>query len=610
MLGKLLGRGKLLGGAVLVALVLVLSASAALAADMIKVQGESMTLATGISVVSDSNAEPTGAGKAIRYSANATARKSVTYTKGASQIVVRARKDGTNAQHPLLKVYTKTGTQTPVLRGSATVSSTSYREYTFPFSASSGTHQIQVRAANIGSGKLLRVDYFRIPESTSTTLPTHQAQRAERFTDTTSVATHFAFNGSGYATGFADLKSALCDMDGVENIRDNAVLYGDSRDTAIYDRYKALFNDCGIRTTLLVDFDFENMNPPTSQKINQMLALGGGAIAAWEGPNEWNNTNKGGNNPDWATELFQFQQQLFAAVNASQQPGIPVLCPSINAIVDGVKVDLSKVPDMGAYCDVNNIHNYPGGNPPTWGNPGIDEQGNSLFDLNMPIGDHVGDPNYATYLTETGYHHSLTYPNGNGVPEDIMAEYEPMLWAEYFNASFDPDHPGTSLVRTSINQLYDNITGTTPQANYGMIETDFRRKANYKSLENMLDIVADPATNAATFTSGSLSYDIIGESAQVHTILLQKANGKFYLMMWQEDRRYDWRDSSERYITVAAENVTVDFQGTPDVKVYSPVEIAWSSGASALSSPKRTLLNAGSVTEPIDTKMKVFEITP
>src|SRR5918994_4706222 len=120
MIGKLLGRGKLLGGAVLVALVVLLCASAALAADMIKVQGESMTLATGISVVSDSSAEPTGAGKAIRYTANATARKSVTYTKSASQIVVRARKDGTNAQHPLLKVYTKSGTQSPVLRGSAT----------------------------------------------------------------------------------------------------------------------------------------------------------------------------------------------------------------------------------------------------------------------------------------------------------------------------------------------------------------------------------------------------------------------------------------------------------------------------------------------------------
>src|SRR5215208_2093276 len=168
MRAKLLGRGKLLGSAALVAAVLLLSASAALAADMIKVQGESMTLATGISVVSDSNAEPTGAGKAIRYSANATARKSVSYTTGASQIVVRARKDGTNAQHPLLKVYTKTGTQTPVLRGSATVSSTSYREYTFPFSASSGTHQIQVSGANIASGRLLRVDYFRIPEDAPT----------------------------------------------------------------------------------------------------------------------------------------------------------------------------------------------------------------------------------------------------------------------------------------------------------------------------------------------------------------------------------------------------------------------------------------------------------
>jgi len=79
--------------------------------------------------------------------------------------------------------------------------------------------------------------------------------------------------------------------------------------------------------------------------------------------------------------------------------------------------------------------------------------------------------------------------------------------------------------------------------------------------------------------------------------------------MWQEDRRYDWRDAWEHYITVAAENVTIDFQGTPDVKVYSPVDIAWSSGASALSSPSRTLVDAGSVTEPINTKMKVFEIT-
>ena len=331
-------RGKLLGGATLVTAVLLLCASAALAADMIKVQGESMTLATGISVVSDSSAEPTGAGKAIRYNANATARKSVTYTKGATQIVVRARKDGTNAQHPLLKVYTKTGTQTPVLRGSATVSSTSYREYTFPFSASSGTHQIQVRGANIASGKLLRVDYLRIPESTGTTLPTHQAQRAERFTDTTSVGTHFAFNSTGYATGFADLKSALCDMDGVENIRDTAVLFGDSRDTAIYDRYKELFQDCGIRTTLLVDKRPPGaLNTITPEKINQMLTLGGGAIGAWEGPNEYNNTNKNGNNPDWATELFQYQKELFAAVNASQQPGIPVLVPSLNHRVNGVR---------------------------------------------------------------------------------------------------------------------------------------------------------------------------------------------------------------------------------------------------------------------------------
>ncbi|HET6659007.1 MAG TPA: hypothetical protein VFH16_03730, partial [Rubrobacter sp.] len=157
----------LIGAFVAVAMLL-LGTLTAFAADMIKVQGESMTLATGISVVPDSSAEPTGAGKAIRYTANATARMNVTYTKGATQIVVRARKDATNANHPLLKVFTKTGTQSPVLRGTATVSSTSYQEYTFPFTANSGTHQVQVRGANIASGRLLRVDYFRIPEAAPT----------------------------------------------------------------------------------------------------------------------------------------------------------------------------------------------------------------------------------------------------------------------------------------------------------------------------------------------------------------------------------------------------------------------------------------------------------
>lgn len=70
----------------------------------------------------------------------------------------------------------------------------------------------------------------------------------------------------------------------------------------------------------MVDLHSETLNPITPQKTNQMLTLGGAAIEAWEGPNEYNNTNKGGNNPDWATKLAQFQQVLFAAVNARSSP--------------------------------------------------------------------------------------------------------------------------------------------------------------------------------------------------------------------------------------------------------------------------------------------------
>jgi hypothetical protein len=199
----------LVGAFVAVALLL-LGTVTAFAADMIKVQGESMTLATGISVVNDSSAEPTGAGKAIRYTANATARRNVTYTKGATQIVVRARKDGTNANHPLLKVFTKTGTQSPVLRGTATVSSTSYQEYTFPFSANSGTHQVQVRGANIASGRLLRVDYFRIPEDAPTvdTTPPDTTIASGPTGTVSGSSVRFAFSSSEAGSTFE------CKLDG------------------------------------------------------------------------------------------------------------------------------------------------------------------------------------------------------------------------------------------------------------------------------------------------------------------------------------------------------------------------------------------------------------
>jgi hypothetical protein len=134
----------------------------------------------------------------------------VTYTKGATQIVVRARKDGTNANHPLLKVFTKTGTQSPVLRGTATVSSTSYQEYTFPFSANSGTHQVQVRGANIASGRLLRVDYFRIPEdapTVDTTAPDTTIDSGLSGTVSTSPVS-FAFSSSEAGSTFE------CKLDG------------------------------------------------------------------------------------------------------------------------------------------------------------------------------------------------------------------------------------------------------------------------------------------------------------------------------------------------------------------------------------------------------------
>jgi hypothetical protein len=602
-----ISKAKPLLGAALVAAVVLLSASAALAADMIKIQGESMNLATGISIVNDTAAEPTGAGKAIRFTSNAAAKKSVTYNASADEIIVRARKEGTKAQHPLLRVFTKTGTS-QILRGSVSVSSTTYKEYSFPFSASSGTYEIQVRGHDIGTGRQLRVDYFRIPVSappppTDTdgdgvpddtdncdtepgpasnggcpipSLPSHASKQADSFVDSIGVVTHIGFATTNYYQQLATHVKPALDELGVRHIRDHA----EPTRLDVHEKFAELKRDLGISVMV---HPHEDDFPMTATKINAMGDASGGAIEMWEGINEYNRIDS----PTWGAELENYQRAFFNAVQQSRYADLPVGCPSIMNPYPPIS-EIPRIENPG--CDWRLMHSYPGG--------GSHPDSTKLSNEDIPVANHVADdPNAQKPIvaSETGY----TVADGawQEVSELARAKYSPRLSLVYFQKGID---------RAYHYQLYDHKTGTLPTAHFGFLKNDWSKTPAWHSLENTIDILEDPGTS---FAPGSLKYELSGNSADVRSLLLQKRDGTFYLVLWQEVASYD--RASDQDISIVPEKVTVRFEGAKNVAVYAPRTISSSGPAdNAKAHPQRTLTGVTSITEPIEDEVNIIKITP
>ena len=86
-----------------------------------------------------------------------------------------------------------------------------------------------------------------------------------------------------------------------------------------------------------------------------------------------------------------------------------------------------------------------------------------------------------------------------------------------------------------------------------MIRYDWSEKPAFVALKNLMNLLKDAGS---AFTPGSLSYSISGGNANLHRSLLQKRDGRFYLILWQEVSSYD--NPNQRDITVPTQRVTIN----------------------------------------------------
>ncbi|MGO9837721.1 MAG: glycosyl hydrolase [Polyangiaceae bacterium] len=351
------------------------------------------------------------------------------------------------------------------------------------------------------------------------------AVRANDFLNSVGVCVHVAQGVDSPSQSATALSYA-----GIRNIRDDG-------NPAVVTDWIAMHQSAGVHVDVL-------SNQNVSSTIGMATQLNdAGALLAVEGPNEPNNfpvTYEGQTSSSTTfVPVADFQRDLYAAVKADTSlTGIPVFHSSEagGSEPNNVGLQFLTIPDDAGtlmpagtqYADYGNIHNYVCGHS----NDLVD---NAAWNASDPTLNGDWDGLYVEYghtwnggftgysnadlmtlprvTTETGW---LTMGTG-AITEEQQARVFLDLYLSAFKRGFS---------YTFIYMLRDDPV----QGYWGLFDTGYNAKTSGTYVHNLTTILADTGAR----TPGKLNYSIASEPATVHDLLLQKSDGTFDLLVWDE----------------------------------------------------------------------------
>lgn len=367
-------------------------------------------------------------------------------------------------------------------------------------------------------------------------------ERAEELRDSLGICLRLHFPDSPYYKNFSKVKQRLGEMN-VKYARERLQFDAWNSET-VRDRMIDLHNSFGIKFNNRVDERYgsgsgiELDNYKVDDALAYFKAGGTGYIDTIEGPNEYNSTYHYDGNQDWVSDLRSFYWKLQDEMNKdSFFSGIPLVGPSI---WESIPEDVAAVGRMDGWIDYNNLHAYPNGRPPT-------------VDMNDWLNDANSiDPYAPIYVTEFGY---TTCTDQIGVSEKAAAKYMPRMWVEYFMED---------TAKMFIHELVDMGTSTSSVgSNWGLCEYDFSPKKQFNAFKSILSTIKDTASNSMSFGTDTIEMSFSYKNSDTHTLLLQKADEEFYLLLWREVR--SWDNTNHNDISNGSDNMQVIFD-TPIVE--------------------------------------------
>lgn len=350
------------------------------------------------------------------------------------------------------------------------------------------------------------------------------AQRADDFVDRIGVATHWGYTDTPYGFAYDQAKKLLGDS-GIRHVRDG-----------YHAREADLFQAYGIKSTLI--FGPGDKAPGEQIKVLEPNAA---MVAMIEGPNEVDifPQNARYNGKTFPQGAVDYQNDLYAAVKANPLlRHIPVIAPSTARADSNLRLAPLRSFDYLV------MHPYAGGQLPV--SSLESDVNNNLRNAARILGN--GAVLKPIVVTESGYHTALgadltlggVQP---GVSETAHAKYIPRHYAEYFNAGIV-----RAFVYEFLNEFPDEATNA--EASFGLVRRDLSPKPAYGALKNLIALLSEAKWNPQTlrwekpkpaFAPRALSFSLSGDARNVHHTLLQKADGDFYLLLWQEVSSFDTR---------------------------------------------------------------------
>jgi hypothetical protein len=333
--------------------------------------------------------------------------------------------------------------------------------------------------------------------------------------------------------------------------------------------------------------DFLELHKRTGVKFSWGLGSGGtdipkliatakplataGALLAFEGPNEPNNWGftyqgeTGGRDRSWIA-VAKLQRDLYQTVKSDPSlKKYPVWSISEGgAETDNVGLQFLTIPpeahtSMPAgtrYADYANVHNYiyhPN-------SPSVED--NKTWNAADPTAACKVDGLYGEY-GQTWAKHFPGYPAaqllalprvttetgttiGGAITEEIHAKNLLTLYLDQFKRGWS--YTGVYLLRDRVDEAGNQ--------SFGFYRPDYSRRKAAVYLHNLTTILADQGRPARL---AELEYSIAPRPDTLHDLLLQKSDGSFALVIWNE------RVQGSDTITVS-----LDVRAAPVVKVHDP----------------------------------------
>jgi len=327
---------------------------------------------------------------------------------------------------------------------------------------------------------------------------------ADAFVDAIGVNVHLSYFDTAYSNYAGVIKPRLLEA-GIRHLRDGCP---GRTQTEFQNRLNDLGRS-GIKAMLICSPRGTN----TAADIVPALRQVTDALEAIEGPNETDGAGISYQGLKFPEATRAYQDELFAAVRADPQLGkLPVVMTSIS--------DPEKASRLGRLesGDFANTHCYAGGGPPgfRW-NWYMDR---CQTNLARPV-----------IASETGYHNATNHTDGHwirGVTEHAAGKYHSRLLAEYFQRG---------IVRTYLYELLDlKPKPDYSEANFGILRWNGEPKPAFTAIKNLIALLRDPGP---VFTPGALEYSVTADDQPVRHLLLQKRDGRFYLLLWVNAVSYD-----------------------------------------------------------------------